>query len=92
MCTCVCVCVCLSSFGVLYFILILFQECHEEIRVLSQEAGAEVKQHGRENDLVQRIAQSQYFAPIHDQLESLLEPVSFIGRAPQQVSISVGIM
>ena len=61
------------------------QECHEEIRVLSQEAGAEVKQHGRENDLVERIAMSKYFAPIHSQLESLLDPTSFIGRAPQQV-------
>jgi len=61
------------------------QECHEQIRVLSQEAGAEVKQHGRENDLVDRIAKSQYFSPIHSQLEALLDPASFIGRAPQQV-------
>ena len=31
------------------------QEAHEQIRVLSHEAGAEVKQHGRDNDLLERI-------------------------------------
>ena len=33
--------------------LLALQECHERIRVLSQEAGAQVKQHGRDNDLVE---------------------------------------
>ena len=32
-----------------------------------------------------RIAKSQYFSPIHSQLEALLDPASFTGRAPQQV-------
>lgn len=61
------------------------QECHEQIRVLSQEAGAEVKQHGRENDLVERIKRSAYFVPIHAELDKLLDPFSFVGRAPNQV-------
>jgi len=61
------------------------QECHEQIRVLSQEAGNVVKQEGKDNDLVQRIASSQYFQPIHDQLEEMLDPSTFIGRAPEQV-------
>ena len=61
------------------------QECHERIRVLSHEAGAEVKQHGRDNDLIERVRADAYFAPIHAQLAALLDPATFIGRAPQQV-------
>lgn len=63
----------------------LLQECHEHVRVLSQEAGEQVKQHGRDNDLVERIKLSQYFSPIHTHLDNLLDPATFIGRAPQQV-------
>jgi len=61
------------------------QECHEHIRVLSQEAGNVVKQQGGDNDLVERIAASEYFAPIHQRLPELLDPTTFVGRAPQQV-------
>ncbi|KAK6634314.1 hypothetical protein RUM43_001947 [Polyplax serrata] len=61
------------------------QECHEQIRVLSHEAGREVKQFGRNNDLVQRIQKNPYFKPILSQLDALLDPLSFVGRAPQQV-------
>lgn len=68
------------------FILCNFQVCHEEIRVLSQQAAETVKMKGEDNDLVERIRNSAYFAPIHNQLDSLLDPSTFIGRAPQQVS------
>ena len=51
------------------------------------EAAAQVKQHGLENDLVDRIRASEYFAPIQEKLEDLLKPSTFIGRAPQQVHI-----
>lgn len=61
------------------------QECHEKIRVLSQESAAVVKEQGGENDLVDRIKGDSYFAPIHDELAALLDPRTFIGRAPQQV-------
>ncbi|CAL7933097.1 unnamed protein product [Xylocopa violacea] len=61
------------------------QVCHEKIRVLSQEASAQVKQHGKDNDLVERIRRDSYFAPILNQLNDLLNPQTFIGRAPQQV-------
>ncbi|XP_073501380.1 adenylosuccinate lyase-like [Phyllobates terribilis] len=61
------------------------QDCHERIRVLSQQAAAVVKQEGGDNDLIHRIRSDPYFAPIHGQLEQLLEPKSFTGRAPQQV-------
>lgn len=40
---------------------------------------------GGDNDLVQRINQCSYFKPIHDQIESLLDPTTFVGRAPEQV-------
>nr|XP_033785309.1 adenylosuccinate lyase isoform X2 [Geotrypetes seraphini] len=60
------------------------QDCHERIRVLSQQAAAVVKQEGGDNDLIARIQADPYFNPIQKQLESLLEPKSFIGRAPQQ--------
>lgn len=59
--------------------------CHEKIRVLSHEAGAQVKQHGRDNDLVERIKNDRYFAPILDQLDEILDPSTFVGRAPEQV-------
>ncbi|XP_021937009.1 adenylosuccinate lyase isoform X2 [Zootermopsis nevadensis] len=62
------------------------QVCHEQIRVFSQEAGTQVKQHGMDNDLVERIRKSPYFAPIIPQLDTLLDPKTFIGRAPEQVT------
>ncbi|XP_029168883.1 adenylosuccinate lyase [Nylanderia fulva] len=61
------------------------QVCHEKIRVLSHEAGAQVKQHGLDNDLVDRIKKDPYFAPILSQLDDLLDPATFVGRAPEQV-------
>uniref|UniRef100_A0A3P9BGL1 Adenylosuccinate lyase n=1 Tax=Maylandia zebra TaxID=106582 RepID=A0A3P9BGL1_9CICH len=61
------------------------QECHEKICVLSQESAAVVKQEGGDNDLLARIQRDPYFAPILGQLDALLDPKTFIGRAPQQV-------
>ncbi|KAF7402405.1 hypothetical protein HZH66_004672 [Vespula vulgaris] len=61
------------------------QVCHEKIRVLSQEAGAQVKQHGLDNDLIDRIKRDPYFEPIIGQLDDLLNPSTFVGRAPEQV-------
>lgn len=61
------------------------QDCHERIRVLSQQAAAVVKQEGGDNDLMSRIRSDPYFSPIHGQLQLLLRPSSFIGCAPQQV-------
>ncbi|KAH7925024.1 Adenylosuccinate lyase [Leucogyrophana mollusca] len=61
------------------------QEAHEKIRVLSHEAAHQVKQLGLENDLIERVRGDPYFDPIKGQLEELLEPKSFIGRAPEQV-------
>uniref|UniRef100_A0A2K6EZ27 Adenylosuccinate lyase n=1 Tax=Propithecus coquereli TaxID=379532 RepID=A0A2K6EZ27_PROCO len=61
------------------------QDCHEKIRVLSQQAAAVVKQEGGDNDLIERIQADAYFRPIHSHLDRLLDPSSFTGRASQQV-------
>lgn len=45
-----------------------------------------VKQEGGDNDLLARVRRDPYFAPILDQLDALLDPKTFVGRAPQQVS------
>lgn len=52
---------------------------------MSHEAGYQVKQLGLENDLIDRVRKDPYFDPIKGELESLLDPTSFIGRAPEQV-------
>eukprot|EP01135_Chromosphaera_perkinsii_P002831 Nk52_evm21s228 gene=Nk52_evmTU21s228 len=61
------------------------QECHEQIRVLSHQAGAMVKENGKDNDLIERIRRTEYFKPIHRQLDHLMDPSTFVGRAPEQV-------
>lgn len=61
------------------------QEAHEHIRVLSHQAAAAVKMQGLPNDLVDRIRQDPFFAPIYGELETLMDPRTFIGRAPEQV-------
>lgn len=61
------------------------QECHEQIRVLSHQAGEVVKKEGKDNDLIERIRATAYFAPIHSELDRLMDPATFVGRAPEQV-------
>ncbi|RLV91027.1 Adenylosuccinate lyase [Spathaspora sp. JA1] len=60
------------------------QDCHEEIRVLSHQASAVVKQEGGDNDLIERVKKTEYFKPIWNDLDKLLDPKTFVGRAPQQ--------
>ncbi|XP_028979232.1 adenylosuccinate lyase-like [Esox lucius] len=62
------------------------QDCHEKIRVLSQQAAAVVKQEGGDNDLLSRVQADSYFAPIPGHLDNILDPKTFVGRAPQQVA------
>ncbi len=54
-------------------------------QVLSHEAAHQVKQLGLDNDLIERVKKDAYFDPIKDQLDALLDPKTFIGRAPEQV-------
>jgi adenylosuccinate lyase len=53
--------------------------------VLSHQAADNVKKLGKDNDLIDRIRQAPFFKPILDDLDRLLDPKTFIGRAPQQV-------
>ena len=61
------------------------QAVHEKIRVLSQEAGRRVKIEGRDNDLMARIKEDDFFRPILAKLDAIMDPTTFVGRAPQQV-------
>lgn len=44
-----------------------------------------VKEEGGENDLIERLRSDPYFDGIKAQLDSLLDPRTFVGRAPEQV-------
>ena len=55
------------------------------LQVLSHEAARRVKQEGLDNDLIERVRRDAYFAPIVGELEGLLDPETFVGRAPEQV-------
>jgi adenylosuccinate lyase len=61
------------------------QELHEKIRQHSMEAGRLVKEEGRQNDLLQRIAADPAFNLSTTDLDDLLDPADYVGRAPEQV-------
>lgn len=61
------------------------QELHERIRVLSMEAGRNVKVNGGENNLIELIKKDDMFAAVKDSLDEILDARKFIGRAPSQV-------
>lgn len=61
------------------------QELHEAIRVHSMAAGAVVKGEGKPNDLMERIAADPLFKAVHNDLDRLIDPILFVGRAPEQV-------
>lgn len=60
------------------------QELHERIREYSMQAGARVKQKGLDNNLVDLIAEDQAFGMTKEEIEKILEPKNFVGRAPEQ--------
>ncbi len=61
------------------------QELHERIRVHSMEDGRMVKVEGKKNDLLERIANDPAFNMTMEQLQAIMKPENFVGRAPQQV-------
>ncbi|RMD44069.1 hypothetical protein DV735_g1049, partial [Chaetothyriales sp. CBS 134920] len=65
------------------------QEAHEQIRVLSHQAGQVVKGEGKANDLIERVRKEKFFEPIwgdlHDGPGGLLDASKFVGRSPEQV-------
>ena len=61
------------------------QELHEIIRTLSMEAGANVKEKGLDNNLLDLIAANDAFNLSREELEKTMDPAKYVGRAPQQV-------
>ncbi|MCP4375334.1 MAG: adenylosuccinate lyase, partial [bacterium] len=59
------------------------QELHEKIRLHSQAAAQQVKGEGKPNDLIERLKGDSAFASLD--IDALLDPSAFVGRAPQQV-------
>lgn len=62
------------------------QDLHERIRVHSMAAGSVVKNDGKQNDLLERIAADPAFGLDTESLQSLLDPNLYIGRCPEQVT------
>ena len=60
------------------------QELHEEIRILSMEAAKEVKEKGKDNDLIDRISKSEKLNITKEEIEKVLDPIKFIGRSKNQ--------
>ncbi|MCI9377836.1 MAG: adenylosuccinate lyase [Eubacterium sp.] len=62
------------------------QELHEKIRKLSMEAGARVKQEGKDNNLLELIAADPSFHLSLEELNEAMQPSKYVGCAPQQVT------
>lgn len=61
------------------------QELHERIRELSMEAGKNVKQLGKDNNLLELIAADPAFGMDIEALKQAMDPEKYVGRAPVQV-------
>ena len=61
------------------------QELHEKIRQLSMQAGKNVKEEGKDNNLLELIAADPEFNLTLEQLQATMEPSKYVGRAPVQV-------
>ncbi len=61
------------------------QELHEKIRVYSMEAGKQVKEYGKPNDLVDRIVNDASFGLTKEEIMNALNPDNLCGRAVHQV-------
>lgn len=59
------------------------QDLHERIRQHSHAAAAVVKQEGKPNDLLDRLANDEAFAGVD--IRAATDPALFVGRAPEQV-------
>ncbi len=62
------------------------QELHERLRLHSIAAGKVVKEEGGANDLIARVLADPAFGLVQADIDGLLVPEHFIGRAPQQVT------
>ena len=60
------------------------QQLHEKIREHSMPASRVVKVEGGENDLLERIAADEAFGVTIEELEKILKPENYTGRAKEQ--------
>ncbi|WP_411678152.1 adenylosuccinate lyase [Caproicibacter sp.] len=60
------------------------QQLHERIRVHSMAASRLIKEEGGENDLLDRIANDPVFGVTREELDRVVSPERFVGRAPEQ--------
>lgn len=61
------------------------QELHEKIRIYSMEAGKTVKLEGKDNNLVDLIANDPSFGLTKEEILAVMKPENFVGRAKEQV-------
>lgn len=61
------------------------QELHESIRQHSMAAARRMKEEGADADLLDRIAGDDAFGLSADELQQMVDPMRFVGRAPSQV-------
>ncbi len=61
------------------------QELHELIREHSMESSKRVKLEGLDNDLISRILKDERFGLGQEDIQNTLDPINYVGRAPQQV-------
>ncbi len=66
------------------------QELHERIRVHSMAASKVVKEEGGDNDLLERIAADPIFGVTMEELEEIMQPEKYVGRASQQTEHFIG--
>ncbi len=62
------------------------QELHEKIRVYSMEVVKAMREEGEENRLLAKIAADPAFRLTFEELQAMLKPEEFVGRAPQQTA------
>ena len=60
------------------------QELHEKIRMLSMEAGRNVKEKGLENNLLELIAADPSFNMSLEELKASMDPAKYTGRSKEQ--------
>lgn len=66
------------------------QDLHEKIRQYSMEAAKQVKEYGKDNDLLDRICADAAFGLNRDEINEILVPSNYIGCCVQQVDRFLG--
>ncbi len=61
------------------------QDAHEVIRTHSHAAALRVKSEGEPNDLLERLREEPMFRTKGINWDSVLDPRTYVGRAPEQV-------